>query len=214
MAKVTGGLLSLGADGTIASTLTFSRWKGRPYVRQRVVPSNPRSTAQTLTRNIFSNLNAIWKSAPALLVAPWDRFAAGNVLTGRNAFVGDNIAVLRGEIDLAKMIFSPGAKGGLAQDTTQVTPAVGQVTVTVTTPTPPAGWTLQAVVAAAIKDGAPETITDFVVVAGEDTTDPITEVVLAGLDATAYAVGAWLRWAKPDATIAYGPSVTNVVTVT
>ena len=49
MAKVTGGLLSLSSSGSIADTLTFSKWKGRPYVRQRVVPANPQSTAQQTT---------------------------------------------------------------------------------------------------------------------------------------------------------------------
>lgn len=214
MAKVTGGLLSLGAEGTIASTLTFSKWKGRPYARQRVVPANPQSTAQTLTRDIFSNLNAIWKLMPALWVAPWDRFATGQVLTGRNAFVGQNVAVLRGEVDLAKLIFSPGAKGGLPQDATVFTPAAGQVTVDFTNPTPPSGWTLQAAVAAAIVDGAPESITDFTSSAQEDVSDPFTQVVISGLAAGDYAVGAWLRWAKPDGSIAYGPSVTSVETVT
>ena len=213
MAKPTAPLLSFGASGTLAETMVYSKWKGRPYVRRHVIPSNPRSVAQTLTRDIFRNMNSVWKVAGALLVAPWDRFADGQVLTGRNAFVGQNVSALRGQSDLANMIFSPGAKGGLPQAATVFTPAVGQVTVDITEPTPPTGWTAQAGVAALIADGAPESITVFTSSEGEDTTSPFS-IVLSGLAAGNYAVGAWLRWAKPDGSIAYGPSVTSVETVT
>lgn len=211
MAKPTAPLLSFGASGSIAQALVYSKWKGRPYVRRHVIPGNPQSTAQTLTRDIFANLNAIWKLAGALLVAPWDRFADGQVLTGRNAFVGQNIGVLRGDLDLAQFIFSPGAKGGLPQASQTFTPAAGQVTVAVTAPTPPTGWTVQAAVAAALADGAPESLTLYSTVEGEDLTSPYSIVLTLAADV--YAVGAWLRWLKPDGTIAYGPSVTSLVTV-
>ena len=41
MVKVYGPMMSLDATGTIGKTATFSKWKGRNYVRQRVVPANP-----------------------------------------------------------------------------------------------------------------------------------------------------------------------------
>lgn len=211
MAKTTAPLLSFGASGSLANALVYSKWKGRPYARRHVIPSNPQSTAQTLTRDIFRNLNAIWKVGGALLVSPWERFADGQVLTGRNAFVGQNIGVLRGDADLADMIFSPGAKGGLPQASETFTPAAGQVTVAVTAPTPPTGWTVQAAVAAMVRSGAPESLTLFNDVEGEDLTSPYS-IVLSGA-AAIWAVGAWLRWLKPDGTIAYGPSVTSLVTI-
>lgn len=213
MAKVTGGLLSLGAGGTVGSTLTFSKWKGRPYVRQRVIPANPQSVAQTLTRDIFRNLNSIWKEAGALLVAPWDRFATGQTLTGRNAFIGQNVSALRGQANLNAMIFSPGAKGGLAPTAVSAAAGVGLIDVTITPPAVPTGWTLQAAVAAAILDGAPESITSFTVVEGEDVSAPYT-IQLAGLTTALYQVGGWLRWAKPDGSIAYGPSLNDTATPT
>lgn len=52
MAKVTGPLMSLDASGTVANTVVFSKWKGRNYVRQRVVPSNPHSADQEAARNM------------------------------------------------------------------------------------------------------------------------------------------------------------------
>lgn len=56
MAKVTGPLMSLDASGTVAKTATFSKWKGRNYVRQRVIPHNPQSPNQQLTRGFLGVL--------------------------------------------------------------------------------------------------------------------------------------------------------------
>ena len=50
MAKVTGPLHSDTASGTVASATVFSRWKGRPYVRQLVTPHNPKSDNQAEAR--------------------------------------------------------------------------------------------------------------------------------------------------------------------
>jgi len=53
MAKATGPLFSLEASGTIGKTVTYSRWKGRPYVRVRVIPLNPYIAAQVRARNLI-----------------------------------------------------------------------------------------------------------------------------------------------------------------
>jgi len=50
MAKVTGPLHSDTASGTVAGATVFSRWKGRPYVRQLVTPHNPKSDDQAEAR--------------------------------------------------------------------------------------------------------------------------------------------------------------------
>lgn len=50
MAKVTSPLMSLDASGSIAGALTFSKWKGRNYVRQLVIPANPRTSGQQENR--------------------------------------------------------------------------------------------------------------------------------------------------------------------
>lgn len=214
MAKITAPFLSFGASGTIAKTLVASKWRGRPYMRQHVTPSNPQTTGQNLTRDIFRNLNSVWKVAGALLVAPWERFAAGQSLTGRNAFVGQNVAALRGDTDLANFIFSPGAKGGLPQSATVFTPGVDQVTVDVTAPTPPTGWSVTRAVACAIQDAAPEAMTVYTSTELDDAAAPY-QIILTGLTfAGNYAVGAWLEWLKADGTVAYGPSTTSLETPT
>lgn len=51
MAKVSGPLMSMEASGAFAGSLVFGRWKGRPTVRQLVIPSNPKSANQTAARN-------------------------------------------------------------------------------------------------------------------------------------------------------------------
>jgi len=51
MAKVTGPLMSMDASGKFAGALVFSKWKGRPTVRQLVTPANPMSANQVTSRN-------------------------------------------------------------------------------------------------------------------------------------------------------------------
>jgi len=214
MAKLNGALLSLGGSGSIADALTFSKWKGRPYVRQKVTPANPNSTGQQLTRNIFKNASLLYKNAPSLVRDPWDLYIKGQVMTSYNAFSKFFVGELRGDSDLADMVFSPGAKGGVAPVSITVTPGSNQLSVAVTVPSPPTGWTLTSVTAACILDGAPESLTAYDWTADEDTSDPYT-VVLTGLTASVqYAVGAWIKWEKPDGSVAYGPSLTDLATPT
>ena len=60
MAKVTGPFLSLDARGTIAKTITASAWKGVNYMRQRVVPKNPRSFKQLAIRQLTTDASQAW----------------------------------------------------------------------------------------------------------------------------------------------------------
>ena len=152
MAIPTGPLLSFGASGTIGKTVVFSKWKGRPYVRRHVIPSNPKTAAQTLTRNIFSFMSDTWKSSPTLLRSPWERFAQGQVLTGRNAFMGKNVNIMRAETDVNLWLGSPGAKGGLALSSMSLTSVSHGSDVINTAPATPTVWTSFAGVAAAPDD--------------------------------------------------------------
>lgn len=207
MAKVTAPLLSFGASGTVAKTQVYSKWKGRAYVRRHVIPSNPNTVAQQGTRSVFSVGNKIWKLMGSIAIAPWDLFAKGQVLTGRNAFIGRYVANVRGEVDQALMEFSPGAKGGLIANSAIAVGVSQGIDITVLAPTPPAGWTLTGIQAAALLNGDPASQTDFRVFEAEDLVDPYV-VQLTGLEATAeYHWGAWTKWAKPDGSVAYGPDI-------
>lgn len=214
MAKVNAPLLSLGGSGTIGGSMTFSKWKGRPYVRQRVDPSNPNTASQQETRSVFAWSSGVWKVAGTLLRAPWERYAQGLVLSGRNAFQGQNTKAMRGETDLALMIFSPGAKGGLPPVDITLTPGSEQIQVDFTNPSAPDGWTLVSAIACAIRDQDPQTEVLYDTVEDEDDTTQ-SQVTLTGLTASElYQVGAWLEWTKPDGSTAYGASLIDSATPT
>jgi len=208
MAKTTAPALSFGASGSLAKSLVYSTWRGVSYARRHVVPSNPQTASQSLTRDVFSLLSTMWLLAPAILKAPWDRNAAGQKFVGRNKFMGSNVRLLRGETDMNFFQGSPGAKGGLPQDTMILTGGALQMDVDFTTPAPPAGWTLLAAQACIFKDQDPNLPFASVIAAAEDTVT-FNTINFAGLEAaTLYQVSGWLKWEKPDGSIAYGPSET------
>lgn len=212
MAKPTAPLLSFGASGTLAKTMVYSSWKGRPYVRRHVIPANPQSTAQTLTRNAFASANSIWKILGPLGRSPWDRFATGQVLTGRNAMMGRYVSENRGETDLLSWNMSPGAKGGTPLTSVVPTsPGVNDILLTCVTPTPPTGWTVTSVVGMVIRDQDPQTGILYETTEDEDIGGLLP--LLTGLTtAVLYVCGAWIKWLKPDGTIAY--SVASMTTFT
>lgn len=56
MSKVSAPFLSLDASGTVASTLTASKWKGRNYMRLRIIPANPQTSGQQTVRSVLGTL--------------------------------------------------------------------------------------------------------------------------------------------------------------
>lgn len=91
MVKVNGPMFSLDASGTLADAITFSRWKGRPYVRERVIPSNPRSGAQVGRRAMFTYLSQEWAAIIASAKATWQDLADELVASPFNAYVSENM---------------------------------------------------------------------------------------------------------------------------
>lgn len=220
MAKTTAPLLSFGASGQIAKSLVASKWKGRPYMRRHVVPANPNTTAQQSTRNMWSWLNLVWRQAPALMTDPWTLFATGQVMTNRNAFMGQNVKAMRNAggapaADLSSFIFSAGAKSGPPPASMSTTEGVNQLTIEVTAPSVlPTGWTIASAVAACIRDQDPTSGQLYEVTAAEDVSSPYS-CVLAGLTAAeVYRVGAWLKWTRPDGSFAYSTAMQDVGTPT
>lgn len=90
MVKVLGPMMSFEASGTIGKIATFSKWKGRPYVRQRVVPKNPKSALQVSTRAVMRFLSQAWIDVEAVPQASWDDLAAAAQISPFNAYVGRN----------------------------------------------------------------------------------------------------------------------------
>jgi hypothetical protein len=213
MAKVTAPLLSFNAGGAIAKTQVYASWKGIPYVRRYVVPSNPQSGAQTETRSVFKTLSQLFKSYTTDSVAPWIAFAAGKPMTDRNALMKFDVAALRPGSDWSAYIGSPGALGGVPLASFAATGAAGAITTSVTLPTPPTGWTIAKVVATARINDDPHTTTDYSIETESATATP-WQPGFTGLAAGSYIVTAWPVWDTGSGVLAYGLSTTVTATVT
>ena len=210
MSKITGPLLSLGARGQIGKSMVFASWKGQPYVRQLVIPANPQTAEQTLTRTAFTEGSDLWKRFGPIAKGPWNAYAQGQTLTGRNAFVGRYVLDNRDQANLGFFEGSPGAKGGLAPASLALTPASQAMQADLTAPAAPTGWTISAAQFVCIRDGVPGSLVETISQEDEDAAAPYS-VTFTGLVAlTTYAVSGWLEWTKPDGTLAYGPSLTQL----
>lgn len=75
MAKSPAPFMSINPSGSIAGLLTASRWKGIPYLRLLVTPSNPRTSGQVATRLIFGSLS---RAAVSVLTSFKDSFHVGS----------------------------------------------------------------------------------------------------------------------------------------
>jgi hypothetical protein len=216
MARLTAPLLSFEGSGQIARTQVYSTWKGIPYVRRYTVPANPRSTGQVATRGVFSWLNFLWRTAPADFTAPWRAAIVGRPLIDRNLFIKQNLPILRSAGSLDGMVFSPGAKGGIASAIT-ITPGNDQLTFAGADPAPlPNGWSIVGLVGAAVLEQDPEVDSTFEVFTVTDLTTPYS-VVMSGLgNNSEYAAAGWWvyqRSANPT-DLAYSAATAVLVTTT
>lgn len=91
MVKVYGPMMSLDASGTLGDAITFSKWKGRNYVRERVIPSNPKSGAQVGRRAMFTFLTQHWAALSASEQATWQDLAEELVASRFNAYLSLNM---------------------------------------------------------------------------------------------------------------------------
>jgi hypothetical protein len=132
MAKVTGPLMSLSASGSVGKTITFATWKGRPYVRQLVTPTNPKSALQTGTRAMFAFLTAAWSALAAGAKSSWDELATATQISAFNAYVGSNLT--RWQSFLAPTVAYPAAEAStpLTITTMTCTGNAGYATVEIT----------------------------------------------------------------------------------
>lgn len=195
--------MSLTAAGTIAKTLTYANWKGIQYARTRVVPANPRSTQQTNTRRVFAFAGDYYKFAPTIAREPWIAAATGIPMTPQNMVASRNVGALRLATDLDLMIFSPGARGGIPPSAIVSTPGSGQLSVAVTAPTGPSGWTLTAAQGVVLKDQDPHDAIESSPVAIEDTTSPYTLLFTGLISAAPYQIAVWLKWMTAAGDAAY-----------
>jgi len=71
MARTQAGLLSLGTTGSFAGSMVFVQAKSGTVIRQHVIPSNPRSPAQTGTRSLMSWASKEWAQLTTLEQSTW-----------------------------------------------------------------------------------------------------------------------------------------------
>lgn len=213
MAKVIAPLMSFAARGQVANALVFYPWKGVNSVRQYVVPANPNTIAQQETRGIFKTIGELWKRMPTLARAPWEARATGQPYTATNRLMADNIPVLRGEADMDLFVGSPGAHGGIPPLTMVVdSPGALDLNFSFTQPVVPAGWTQQAVVAAAFIDGDPSPVFITTMLADEDAVTPFDTVLIPGLTAVVYQCRGWNRYVDGDGLVRYSVALAQQFT--
>lgn len=103
MAKVSAPFLSLSASGKFAKTMVASVWKGLPYMRQYVIPANPKTVDQVAHRDLFTAAVLFWQTlkAVAIMKTAWGVEALMSVATqsGFNAFVQNNIWITKEDPD-------------------------------------------------------------------------------------------------------------------
>ncbi len=142
MARVTGPLMSFAASGSVADTITFATWKGRPYVRQRVIPANPKSVLQVSTRAVMGFLAKNWAAISVADKATWQTLADAIVASPFNAYTKANLG--NWTQFLAPSQLTPITRTGTvgSSPTTGATGGVGQVEVQNTWGTANDNWGL------------------------------------------------------------------------
>lgn len=214
MARTTAPLLGFSAEGQIAKTMVYGTWRGVKYARRYVVPGNPRTVAQQLTRTTFATLRKMWKLSSSDGRAPWTAYATGRPFLNLNAFLGENMKVVRGDANFNDFLGSPGARGGLPPEsvTAVAGAAGGSVDVSFTIPAAPVGWVHLESVAVAFPDQNPAL--DFVgPLRFGKVANPVTTIPVLSLgSAVPCQISMWLVWTKPNGQLAYSVGITNTAT--
>jgi hypothetical protein len=91
MAQLKGPLHSDSASGTVAKSVIFSKWKGRPYSKRRVTPTNPQSQSQTGIRALIKWCGHWWRFGPYTHEDEWAALAEPKNITPFNAYMAENI---------------------------------------------------------------------------------------------------------------------------
>jgi len=91
MARTTGPLMSVDASGKFGGSMVFSKWKGRNYARQLVIPKNPKSAKQTGVRAMMKFLAKAWHGKVLPKWVGWTDAAASKMISTFNAFIGENL---------------------------------------------------------------------------------------------------------------------------
>jgi hypothetical protein len=122
--------------------MTFSKWKGRNYVRQLVTPANPQTVKQVSVRAMMRFLSQEWAGLTAPEQATWDDLAAAGQYAPFNAYMKKNLERWRNFLAPSKEY--PAAEGDLAAVLGAITATggVGQITLSQVITTANQNWSL------------------------------------------------------------------------
>jgi len=84
--------MSVDASGKFGGSMVFSKWKGRNYVRQLVVPENPGDPKQLGVRAMMRFLATQWKLKALPKWTGWTAAATAKSISTFNAYVSENLA--------------------------------------------------------------------------------------------------------------------------
>ena len=213
--KVTYGPIVSSASGRFGG-LVASNWKGVDLIRRFRAPSNPDTVAQQEVRTAFQNLNRMFVTMQTETKAAWNSFATGRAYTGRNKFIGRNVPLIMGDANMNQFEGTPGDASTIPPVSMTVTPGVATLTVDITEPTTPTGWTLTSGQAACFEDFDPtvlQSLADLVWTEDEDLTTPYS-IALTGLNTVLYQAIGFLKWVAPDGTTRYSASLIDTGTPT
>jgi hypothetical protein len=71
MAKIKFGMIVTDGRGKLGGQV-FSKNRGGAYIRSKVTPTNPQSTAQTIVRQSFAEYSQNWSALSAALISAWN----------------------------------------------------------------------------------------------------------------------------------------------
>lgn len=140
MARVYGPLMSMDASGTVADAITFSKWKGRNVVRQRVIPANPQTGPQTGMRAMMKFLAQFWDGLSALNKATWEDRAKLTNIAPFNAFCSYNMKRWRSFKGPTKVDPAIDTGAGGTAPTTTPTGGIRQIQLSIADGGTPPGW--------------------------------------------------------------------------
>lgn len=123
--------MSLDASGTFGKTITFSRWKGRSYIRRRVIPANPKTGLQVAFRAMMKFLAQQWAMLGPSDQATWNTLAAAAAYSPFNAYTSVNQK--RYAVGASPTVAYPAAEAGTAAVVTSTTGTGGVRTASIDT---------------------------------------------------------------------------------
>lgn len=134
MVSLKGPLMSLDASGTIAGTITFSKWKGRNYARSTVIPANPQTDLQTAVRAVLAFVSKDFANLSEAQKDEWHEVASALAISAINAYTGNAVKAARQESGWPRYPSAAPAQTPGAASNVQVSVGFRQVKITFTQP--------------------------------------------------------------------------------